>query len=434
MNISDPQHERYKEFCAVFAEGSLTGRELRELKEHVDECETCRDLLADYSQMVHMIVPATAAPNLEAEEIAEAARSMHGEKQRLFARIARREGLTEAPATESERVRELLSLPYWLAAPVRYAGMTIAASLLVVAGYVLGLRRHAVVPAPNSPGVAIARPDLSVVTARVSEQAKLEPLLRAREKEIASLNGRIESSTKEIQRLQALEDVAQTAHDASNAETARLKAENATLVQSRGEIERLSEQAKSSLASLQQELERLRAERERGLTETAELRNQIAALTAENDSRERTIAEQRKLLDADKDIRDLMGARDLYIADVYDVDGDDRTPKPFGRVFYTKHKTLTFYAFDLDREPGVRSASTFQAWGVKDGDKTHALSMGVFFKDDDVHRRWVLKFENPQVLDQIQAVFVTVEPKGGSHTPRGPQLLYASLRMTPNHP
>jgi hypothetical protein len=146
------------------------------------------------------------------------------------------------------------------------------------------------------------------------------------------------------------------------------------------------------------------------------------------------MAEQRKLLESDKDIRDLMGARDLYIADVYDVDGDNRSPKPFGRVFYTKHRSLIFYAFDLDQQVGLRATSTFQAWGLKEADKDHPLSMRIFYEDSEINRRWVLRFEGQQLLDQIQAVFVTVEPARGSHKPRGRQPLYASLRMTPNHP
>ena len=60
--------------------------------------------------------------------------------------------------------------------------------------------------------------------------------------------------------------------------------------------------------------------------------------------------------------------------------------------------------------------------------------MGIFYKDNEVNRRWVLKFEDPRALEQIQAVFVTIEPRGGSHKPSGKQLLFASLRTAPNHP
>ena len=54
--------------------------------------------------------------------------------------------------------------------------------------------------------------------------------------------------------------------------------------------------------------------------------------------------------------------------------------------------------------------------------------------DNAANRRWVLKFDNPKVMEQIDAVFVTVEPKGGSDKPSGKQLMYAYLRTPPNHP
>lgn len=58
-----------------------------------------------------------------------------------------------------------------------------------------------------------------------------------------------------------------------------------------------------------------------------------------------------------------MGARDLYIAEVHDVAGTGKTDKTYGRVFYTKGKSLMFYAYDLDSQPGLRNVNTFQVWG-----------------------------------------------------------------------
>jgi len=46
---------------------------------------------------------------------------------------------------------------------------------------------------------------------------------------------------------------------------------------------------------------------------------------------------------------------------VYDVERTGETRKPYGPVFYTKGKSLIFYAYDLDQQPGVKNASTFQA-------------------------------------------------------------------------
>src|SRR6202034_861617 len=91
------------------------------------------------------------------------------------------------------------------------------------------------------------------------------------------------------------------------------------------------------------------------------------------DEQQVAIAKQQVLLDHDRDIRELMGARDLYIAEVYDVAKTGDTQKPFGRVFYTKGKSLIFYAYDLDQQPGLKSASTFQAWGRRGPDRQQAV-------------------------------------------------------------
>jgi hypothetical protein len=151
------------------------------------------------------------------------------------------------------------------------------------------------------------------------------------------------------------------------------------------------------------------------------------------DQRDTEVAKGQELLEHDRDIRELMGARDLYMADIRDVSraGTDKT---YGRIFYTKGKSLIFYAFDLDAQPGVQNASSFQAWGRRGPDKQQALSLGIFYEDNVSKKRWVLKATDPKTLQDIDAVFVTVEPNGGSHHPSGKQLLFAYLRVNPNHP
>jgi len=135
----------------------------------------------------------------------------------------------------------------------------------------------------------------------------------------------------------------------------------------------------------------------------------------------------------DRDIRELMGARQLYIADVFDVSSDSRTRKPYGRVFYTKSKSLVFYAFDLDHQAGIKNAA-FQAWGRNESSQSTPVNLGILYQDSEQNRRWVLRFDDPQQLAEIDAVFVTVEPNGGSNKPTGKPFLYASLRREPNHP
>jgi anti-sigma-K factor RskA len=103
-------------------------------------------------------------------------------------------------------------------------------------------------------------------------------------------------------------------------------------------------------------------------------------------------------------------------------------------VFYTSGKSLIFYAYDLDQQPGIESASTFQAWGRRGPDRDHAVNLGILYQDNANKKRWVLKSDNPKTLAQIDAVFVTVEPNGGSPHPSGKPLLFAYLGIHPNHP
>jgi Anti-sigma-K factor rskA len=150
--------------------------------------------------------------------------------------------------------------------------------------------------------------------------------------------------------------------------------------------------------------------------------------------RDATVDQQQELLAHDRDIRELMGARDLYVAEVYDVARNGATQKPYGRVFYTKDKSLIFYAYDLDQQTVAKNASTFQVWGRRGPDREQAFPLGIFYQDNASKKRWVLKLDDPKLLAQIDAVFVTIEPNGGSRKPSGKPLLFAYLRVDPNHP
>jgi hypothetical protein len=118
---------------------------------------------------------------------------------------------------------------------------------------------------------------------------------------------------------------------------------------------------------------------------------------------------------------------------VYDIDSKGKNQRAFGRIFTTEGKsTLIFYAFDLnDRNAAKRNAS-FQVWGKRGPAQSPTHSLGLFQIDDQKQNRWVLRFEDPQILAEIDSVFVTVEPPGGSAKPTGRQFLFAYLNATPN--
>src|SRR5260370_8065277 len=110
---------------------------------------------------------------------------------------------------------------------------------------------------------------------------------------------------------------------------------------------------------------------------SANLESPIDELAATIKDQDQTIRQQRDLLAYDRDIRDLIGARDLYVAEVTDVGRDAETKTPFGRVFFTKGKSLIFYAYDLDKQPVVQRTSVFRAWGRRGHDCDHAPPLGI---------------------------------------------------------
>ena len=162
--------------------------------------------------------------------------------------------------------------------------------------------------------------------------------------------------------------------------------------------------------------------------------SQVGGLTVALNEQSTRTKDTEQFLSSDKDIRDLIGARNLYIADIMDVREDGSSRKPFGRVFYTKTKSLVFYAYDLDRQPGVKQASTFHVWGRTGPDDKKPLNLGILYMDSETNRRWTLRVSNPEQLARLDAVFVTVEPYEQTDKPTGKPFLYASLRREPNHP
>jgi hypothetical protein len=266
------------------------------------------------------------------------------------------------------------------------------------------------------------------------ERAQLLAKLADDDSAIKDLRQELAAQTEEIKHLRPSSDSGavrpQSAGQPATSESAGNSRRDAELAAAQANLQQL--QAKADALSQERENAAKRALVLEGkveeLTELARKREQAL------DEQQAQISKQQELLDHDRDIRELMGARDLYIAEVHDVGGNGQTDKTYGRVFYTKGKSLIFYAYDLDQESGLKNASTFQAWGRRGVDKQQALSLGVFYEDNTNKKRWVLKFDDPKALASIDAVFVTVEPNGGSHHPSGKELLFAYLRVNPNHP
>jgi hypothetical protein len=221
---------------------------------------------------------------------------------------------------------------------------------------------------------------------------------------------------------------------AAASELASFRAQQEQASDSRRQLEKNLAETELSLTGANDELQKIRQASAGDAARVAAQAREIRELSGKLASQTENLDRETTLLAASRDIHDLMGARNLHIVDVLDVDSKGKDTRPFGRVFYTEEKSLIFYAFDLGDRATTRRNASFQVWGARGPTQNPAQSLGIFYVDDQKQSRWVLKFEDPRILAEIDSVFVTVEPQGGSVRPTGRKFLYAYLKANPNHP
>jgi hypothetical protein len=431
-------HEKFLELCALSTTGDLTEDESRELQAHVAGCTQCSQALQEFEQAVDLGVPLLASKLAgPASEYSAVAASVPVESgPSIFAALRAQEsernstsGSEERSFAFAHRSGHRLTRANWNYVWLPFAASVVLSAALATYTYRAGKSRHSEVVSTVS--VSQGVPGAEAIEQQISdadhERQELKAQLAGRDKLIADLRHQIDQQSSSFEEMKASEARLEQSLQADDAEQQRVAEERSNLAQK-------LEDAQASVQKMQTELETARQQQSQGGTLDASLRAQIMDLNGQLHDREETINKQDELLSHDRDVRDLMGARDLYIAEVYDVGRDGATQKPCGRVFYTKGRSLVFYAYDLDHQPGFTNAKTFQAWGRRGGDMQQALNLGIFYEDSAAKKRWVVKVDDAKTLEQIDAVFVTVEPNGGSHKPSSKPLLFAYLKIDPNHP
>jgi septal ring factor EnvC (AmiA/AmiB activator) len=426
------EHDKYKKLGALAAAGSLAPLELAELHAHLRRCEQCHKVFRQYQTLTTQGIAILA--DEYAERRGQASWDDAPVLEQLFQRI---QSAQQATARNNGR-KSTTTRGILLRTPARSIATMILAACLILAvafgSYHFGIRAH-------SRSVSNLTPVPTPVDDRLQkiseEKRQAEESLAQQAKRLAQLQA---DGVQKEQELGKLKSALRAVEDRSNklqAASAQSEAQLVALSQERDSLTAQLQSITQSYGSDKTELANLRLEHDKTLIRTASLEAKIAELASTNKDQERRLKDTDQYLSSDRDIRELMGARKLYIADVFDVDGSSRTQKPFGRVFYTQGKSLIFYAFDLDREPGVVNASTFQVWGQREAPQGHQgspMNLGILYMDNESNRRWVMRFDDPKKLAEIDAVFVTVEPRGGSHKPTNKPFLYALLRNEANHP
>jgi hypothetical protein len=436
------EHEEFRELCALYTSGDLTDEQVTRLDQHLKVCPNCRMTLQEF-QEIETIGLAALAADFATEPGPDESTSAPAEDQtheKLFPRIEKQIMVRQTAAREAVRVpfASIRRSPHagWRARTLLpYAAAALLTAGLSFYSYRAGARRVADV---SEAQLKSAESNIATLRTQIEVLSKERQTLNVKVQE----SGRIISALTQkialqLDELASLRDEAKNLTDTASAAQAKSQALDAE----RDAVNRRLADAQASLVAMQRDLAAARGERANDITEAASLAKRVQDLSAALKDRDakiqeqgETVQQQSDLLAYDRDIRDLMGARDLYVAEVTDVgrDGDDQ--KPFGRVFFTKGKSLVFYAYDLDKQPQTHHVSTFQAWGRQGVDFGTALPLGILYLDNSSNRRWVLKFDDPVKLAKIDALFVTVEPKGGSQKPTSKPLLFAYLKVEPNHP
>lgn len=417
----DP-HDEFVELCALSTTGELTAEESTRLEEHLSQCSACRESQQAFERLVTLTIPALA----EEEGVSAVNGTSNSSWSVEDAKAALMESLRNEPSPQStgSAVRSRLSTVGMVG---RYAAAAALLAAVGIGGYRLGgLRRG------QSQSVAVLEPSAThnVLTrlgpvdgAGISQNVKVpgEPgqlaVLRHQLRQEESASARLEESRGQFQ----------AELHARDADMARSEQERADMQQRLASLQ-------SNAESLQAKLDQINNQRTQDTVQSPSLKTQIMELSSSIQEKDKEISEEHELLQHDRDIRDLISARNLYIAEIYDVGKTGDTQRPFGRVFYTRGRSLIFYGYDLDQQKGLKRASVFQAWGRRVTDGQHDVSLGLLYQDDANQKRWMLKLNDAKTIAEIDAVFVTVEPPGGSTKPSGKPLLFTYLRLDPNHP
>lgn len=428
--------DKFAELCAVSVTGSLSSEERSVLDRHLVSCEQCRALLADYESLnCDGMAKLVAASDEAWEDFTYSSSWNEAEaKDRLLNRASSR-----ARGSEEGKGR-LVGRPFshFRLGPNLIPNRLLATAALVLlsllAGYQFGIKKVS----RRQESANLKSDDLkgrSELADLQAGQRTLNDQLATNAKTITDLR---ELSSRQETQLGQLESLKLKLQGEMQQLASKDKLKSDTLQSLSGQrdaLQRQLEDTEQLLRNVRNDLVHSQDERQGALLKAATLETRIDELSAELRESNSKVQRQTEFLASDRDIRELMGARQLYIADVFDVDHNGTKRRTFGRVFYTKGKSLIFYAFDLDQLPGYRNAKAVEVWGSSSENQSHPVNLGVFYMDNEANRRWAFKSDDVAMLENINAVFVTIEPKGANTKPTGKPFLYAYLRTAPtNHP
>ena len=399
-------HEHYEELCALAASGQASPIEIRDLRAHLETCPTCRSVASDFYQVSAYGLSMVAAKRLRPK-------IPSGMTGRFVAR-ARSEGIEIAREPVSELPKKNRTKVVAAAAAV-----LLIASLLVIriTHSSPWVRNHLWAAVDQT---AVTPSQVGLRTAPTSNSSS-QPQLATTQAEIASMDAMVKAQRRQLESLNNAKDSLSARLTDAEQQNARFQSEGT--------------QREARITQLQSELEQSRADKNARNVAMAVQEAELQELRKKAADQEQLLRQQEEFARSGDDVRQLVVARNLHIIDVHDRDGNGQSQRAFGRIFYTEGKSLIFYAYDLADPRKVDAKVSFYVWGGHLGADKPVRNLGIFHNDDAKDGRWVLTFDDPHVLTQIDSVFVTVESaRKPVNVPEGRRILFAFLGDKPNHP
>jgi hypothetical protein len=386
--------------------------ELSELKEHMQTCADCRDFVGDIGVIVGEKIPELTqrrSPTLEKPV---------GMTDRFIAR-AHSQGIPLKKSKKSE------------AKPSKHAGFALFAAAIIATILAIALWLKIVKAGPPSSQPGVKEPAAQMLGRPASGG---EPTQDSLQPENAELRQRLQDARARLDSLTAKLRSDQEALKVAAVQNSQTSSRLPAVEEANAELRKRLVDRDTQLAQFKGDLDKVESEQEAGRiasqveeAELSTLRDKVAKLTSE-------LQESEQLSDAANQAKELIGARNLHIVDVDDTDENGRRQRPFGRIFLAEGKKLVFYAYDLHDPRKLNAKINFYVWGSREGVNQPVKSLGIFHADEANDARWVLTFDDPNVLAQINCVFVTAESaKKVVMQPTGRQILFASLGKA-NHP
>jgi hypothetical protein len=413
-------HEEFVKLVAVFYSGDLSEEEWALLQVHLAYCDACRQVFEQYAQITSEVIPmmaatAAASSSLGIPEPSDA--SFAAAQERL---------LQQADSRAADQPKVPTAVPWSRLFIGALAACLVCCLIYASMHFLNGPKAKPPMASPSGPSTQpILKP------ARSIPEGELNTLREQDGLKIAALQKKLEATeAKSAQTATAVLEL-QRQLDSEQMQQQQLVSQREALNQKLTVAQAASESLQNKLAAEQNNSSQQTAQVNLLQAKVRQLNAAVEDANTALNNKDRMLALDKDFLAHDRDIRDLIGARNLYIADIFDTNTNGTAAKPFGRIFYTQDRSLVFYGFDLDKQAGITQSAAFQVWGS--GSDQRPVSLGLFYQDD-THKRWVLRSNDAATLSHMNMVFVTVEPPGGSSKPTGKQLLRAYLQIQPNHP